>query len=326
VNTISPDRIRRADPLAELEPAVLQEEVRERIDAIVAHDRPALRAKPRRRRLRVAVALGAATAVIAAALASLPSRDDPESAASILRSAAAVAADQPEPPPFAGYRYTESIWHVKQPRIEYRGERPKGVPDNVTWPPPPVPAHEYEQRVESWVDRDWNGRQIRHAGRLISGDLSGLGFELDKTSEDSGHLWGDKPGPKVAELPTDPAELREKLIADFKSSGDWAPEVLEHIDYEITHQVVSLLAEANTTPELRAALFGVLALTPGVQSAPDAKDPRDRPGRGVTVPGRDGTTTVIIDPDTSQLLYLSEGRNERTILRSAHVAHIGDRP
>jgi hypothetical protein len=306
VNTISPERIRRADPLAEREPAVEPDELRSRIDEIVAHDRPVPRAKPRRRRMRVAVALGAATAVVVAALASLPggsSRETPATAASILNAAAAVAAEQPEPLPFTGYRYTEWL------------ERDRGV---------------IEQRVETWVDSEWHGRRIAHQGRILhgSGDPSWKTRIEPRDEEFRYDRYILIPPPRVADLPTEPKALREALIAHERShwEGRFGPATPERLNDTVTHRVVLLLGQPDTGPELRAALFGALALMPGVRPAPDARDALGRTGQAVAIPQRYSEMTVIFDRDTSQMLFWSEGSIARTVVRTARVANIGDRP
>jgi hypothetical protein len=361
VSTISPERIRRADPLADLEPTVAPEQLRRRVESIMAHTRPddpPAKRRPRLPRRRLTGALVAATALVAAALASLPgdsSREGPEpgSAAAILQAAAAVAADQPKPPPLTGYRYTEWIQHWKWEPIVHEGKEVR-------------PTQEVEQRVETWVDRDWNGRRVAHQGRVIQGDERTKRNYFVRAGEGR-YEYGDGPRPPLEELPTDPQALRELLIAAHKDMRwqartrvpcpgtdideldessrkcfgrpRWAPgrPTPDQTHYEVTRRVLSLLGDSNTTPELRAALFGVLALTPGVRPAPDAKDALGRTGDAVAVPtrldGGGGVITVIFDRDTSQMLFWSEHGTgggtpdqDHTIVHAGRVANVGDRP
>ena len=83
----------------------------------------------------------------------------------------------------------------------------------------------------------------------------------------------------------------------------------------------------------------MLALTPGLQTAPDARDPLGREGDAVAFALRPGERakperfTVIFDPETSELLSWSLDADgwgtpdqTQTFKRAAHVRRIGDRP
>jgi hypothetical protein len=238
----------------------------------------------------------------------------------MLRAAAAVAADQPAPPAFSGYRYTEVLEH-------WRWESPGGKP-----------PEEVEQRVENWVDRDWKGHTVAHQGRAISGDP--VGFFID--ADERAFVYGDGPllHLDISALPTEPRALLRALVANNRSQN-WAPgrPTPEQARYDVTRSVLLLLGTANPPPSLRAGLWGVLALTPGLQAAPDARDPLGRAGEAVTFRLRAGERsseeafTVIFDPKTSELLSWSVAATglgtpdqTHTFVRAAHVRKIGDRP
>ena len=265
--------------------------------------------------------MATATATAAVAIAALPGADErpaaPASAAGMLRAAAAVAADQPGPPAFSGYRYTEVLEHWDW------GPRGGAV----------------EQRVENWVDTRWKGRSVAHAGKVLAGKPPD--FWVKAAERD--FVYGDGPllDLDIAALPTEPRALLAALDKNNRSIN-WAPGLPtpEQARYDITRSVLLLLGTANTTPSLRAALWGVLALTPGPASPrrtpatrsaararpwPSACSPGGRPSRSAF--------TVIFDPKTSELLSWSLDADgwgtpdqTRTFVRAAHVRQIGDRP
>jgi hypothetical protein len=242
----------------------------------------------------------------------------------MLRAAAAVAADQPSPA-FTGYRYTEIL-----ERLRYHGM--------------PGGPRASERRVEHWVDRSWNGRSVRHRGRTLEGRPDGFMIE----AEDRPYAYGDGPlrDIDISALPTEPRPLLQALEANFLRDFDPGYEPSDPIvDYHVTRSVLLLLSTANTTPSLRAALWGVLALMPGLRAAPDVRDPLGRDGEAVTLPGEAlpvrvgepsehvGRITVIFDPQRSELLawsIVADGESSpdmsQIFLRAAHVRQIGDRP
>ena len=222
-------------------------------DAEIAAVFAAARRHPRRRpRRRLAFALVAATALAAIAVAALPAAKQPTDAVSLLRAAAAAAADAP--PAFTGFRYTEVIEHWR-----WEGARPEEV----------------EQRVENWVDRDWKGRRIAHQGKVFSGREDNYFAQ----PHDDPFEYGDGPlaNIEIEKLPTDAKALLAALDANERGQN-WAPGLPtpDQARYDITYSVLLLLGTANTTPELRSALWGVLALMPGLRSEPGVRDPVGR--------------------------------------------------
>jgi hypothetical protein len=277
-------------------------------DAEIARVLRAVPRKPRRRR-RAAAVLVAATAAAGIAIAALPAEKTPlpSTATGLLRAAAASAAEQPD---FSGYRYVEAIDH---------------------WTYPPMgrdPVTEVEQRVETWVDRNWQGRWLSQRGRVIQGGGTLLAKSIAKPS-DRPYMYGDGPlaDLDIAKLPNDPKALRDALVTQYKSLN-WAAghPTAEQIHYDIVRELLNLLSTANTTPELRAGLWGALALTDGLQKAGEnsVRIPTGRSG---------GNFTVVFDVSTSEMLSWSEvgsgaGTPDQThtFVRAAHVTSIGDRP
>ncbi|WP_189191245.1 hypothetical protein [Streptomyces albiflavescens] len=113
---------------------------------------------------------------------------------------------------------------------------------------------------------------------------------------------GDRrlPWTEFDHLPTEP----EKLKARFPKNAE-----------ERFGQIMSLLAESPASPDLRSALFQIVAETPGVTMTPEVKDSRGRPGTEIVLRGtrrvdKQGAKPVslpyslryVIDPDTSRVL------------------------
>lgn len=317
----------------------------------------------RRRRWRLAAAVAAGTAAAGVALAALPGSDDPprepQTAAGLLRSAAAVAADQPESPAWAGYRYVKSLDRWTEQPLEWPKRPPKRPTDSPTPPRPVGEPYTVEKTTEIWVDRHWHGRRVESAGRLVAGRLppNPPGYEArpgDLSPRDA--LMLPREGPyaygdgslgnvPLAELPTDPKRLRELLTAAYKDRR-WAGEPgerkrrrsrasddpkLPHLHYDVLRSVLLLLTNANVTAEQRAALIGVLAEYQGVRPLPSTRDHLDREGRGVEISTaaadrEQPPVRVIFAPDTSELLEWSQPGEVHTFVRTGHVAAIGDHP
>jgi hypothetical protein len=293
----------------------------------------ARRPRANRRSWRIAAAMAAATAAAAGALAALPGDEgtEPETAAGLLRGAAAVAADQPEPPAWAGYRYVKQIRRfTNKPLAPPKRGGPSGYNGQPTTG---------EQTQETWVDREWHGRSVAERGKVVDGPGDPL------PAHDSPYSYADEGAlaeVPLDELPTDPQRLYDLLVAAYKDlrwgRGSWAPgsPTAESLHYSVLFEVLHLLTVANTTSEQRAALIEVIGRYEGVKPLPSARDHLGREGRGVEIPVEDVLRSdrtrvqVIFSPDTSELLEWSvNGYNPgevHTFVRFGHVAEIGDRP
>src|SRR4051812_14955984 len=111
--------------------------------------------RTRRRRIKVATATAFAAVAVTATLAALPGAEAPTgvpipaSAASLLKTTAAVAAEQPQPrlAPWTGFRYVQEIDTRTQ--------------DGYT----------IERTEEIWTDKDWQGRRISPEAKLVDGTI-----------------------------------------------------------------------------------------------------------------------------------------------------------
>jgi hypothetical protein len=313
--------------------------------------------RTKRRRQRIATAAGMATIALTATLAALPGGDKTvlpgtASAAELLRSTAGVAADQPGPADWTGFRY------VQETELRTYG------------------GYTLERPSESWTDSDWQGRRASAEAKVVAGTIppahpaGKLSPALEKklksgpskltpeelkalresaalaqpdpksllaardirTPGNMPNLYGDGPLAKVplSELPTDPQKLGTLLIEAHQDGrwtpgGSWDP-LPEGIKYDVLRDILLLLTEANTTAEQRAALITVLTEYDGATPLPAVKDHRGREGRGVDIPTGRKDVRVIFSPDTSDLLEWSEPGEVHTYLKFGHVAQIGDQP
>jgi hypothetical protein len=292
--------------------------------------------RTKRRRLRIATAGALATVAATAVLASLPDEQQPTTAAAILTKTASVAADQPAPAPWTGFRYVKSL-------------------DTRT-----TADYALERTEEVWVDSHWQGRRLS-TPRLVSGAIPEptippkirekltqeqidafekapkTQYQLKPyditTPKDMPNLYGDGPlaNAPLKDLPTDPDQLA-KLLVEAHRDGRWTPgggwnPAPGTVHYEVLRDILLLLTEANASPDQRAALITVLGNYQGVTPLASAQDHRGREGRGVeiAVQGQD-PVRVIFAPDTSELLEWSQGGEVHTFLAFGHVASMGQRP
>ncbi len=292
-------------PLREVEPA---DDALAR--ALAAADAP--RARPgtpiRSRALRPALVLGA-TGVIAAGVAALPSGPAGRSdAGTLLRAAAATAADA-RTAPVSAYR-----WSAVRETLTYRDRSRDGREAATT----------FTQRAERWIDRSGRGAVRRGpvSGLRRSGDAVLLRLQ-PTSSGPSGTARlqvGDAPVSATDGVPADAAEARRFLDRRIAAAYGGRALPAEQVRWERTRQVVDLLGSAALRPGQRSALWGVLASTDGVQSPGVQGDALGRRGPAVTIgfPGGvvrradgvpvtlpEGTLRVVFDPGTAALLESS---------------------
>jgi hypothetical protein len=311
--------------------------------------------RTRRRRVRVAGATVTAAVALTAVLAALPADRGPQtplSAAAFLRTTAAVAAEQPAPPAWTGYRYLREL--TTTITDEYTLERTTETWADSAWQgrsrspratvtagaiPPARPAGPLPDAARRELDRHptrltpstyealrTSARQARPAPESL---LAARDFT---TPHDMPNLYGDGPLATVPldELPTDPVALAA-LLVDAEADGRWhltggwepLPDTLRDT---LLRDVLVLLTEANATPAQRAALIAVLERFEGATVLGETQDRRGRTGRGVQIPGRAGPVRILFAPGTSELLEWSEPGEIHTYLASGHVTELGARP
>lgn len=292
---------------------------------------------PRRRRWAVGLGIAgvACAGIVAGAPLGLFGGGDAQNGASVLRVAAAVAADQPSHQ--SVYRYTSLI--ERQTYAASHGARQASVT--------------LEQPVERWIDRDGKGRQILHDSRVVArtGD-SALQSTLPSGLQAPGEQSYPPPRSQsrrlpVEDLPTDAGELLRTLRVGYREgriSADGSAPSPAWEDFQVTIVILQLLSDANATPAQRAALFGALARMPSAISQGSVTDSLGREGEGVSIetPAADplppARFEVIFNSTTSALLswtvtndVAAPGRGSLTarsytIVRAAQVGDSNARP
>lgn len=199
-------------------------------------------------------------------------------------------------------------------------------------------------QIEQWVAPDGSGRvrtvHLHHGDEFVgprdqaarvrvSDKLFGPG-ELGEPSYE-GCL------PPTRELPADPDRLAEIFS---ESRGQCAVDVpLNAKSFEFA---ASVLMQAGSSRQLRAALYRVVARIDGVKMIRDARDPLGRLGTAVALDfdysGRPERYELFFDPETSQPLAFTEKLREpqdwidgllleyRVLVASGHVTSTTSRP
>jgi hypothetical protein len=142
----------------------------------------------------------------------------------------------------------------------------------------------YTARV--WLSRDGNG-VVEKTGPKDIRD-SGCGADLFTAPIIDSGRFGPYTWSQLYRLPTDPAKLKPKLMADFPSPDQ--PSLFE--DVEI------LLVGTPAPPAVRAALFKVEASIPGVTLTGHYTDSLGRTGTVLKL----GRSTMVVDPASGVVL------------------------
>ena len=295
-NMWSEDELDRA--LATLRPAEDGDErafVRTKADLLAAAGarEPAPEAKPRRRRRWVA-AVATVAAMVAGVLVvqTIRSGDHmPNAAAEQLNAAAAKinAVDEPLGP--GQYRYVAThAWWMRA------GEGKVFLAENLqeTWIPAtddrPALERSRETGAYKWVTGDEEA--AREQGLLPT-----PGAPQDSTrppcGEDCG--WQVPSHAFLAGLPRDTNQLYDRLRADTDGRG---PDP----DLEMVVYVADVLRSGMVPADLRAALYRVLGLVPGLEITEQVANLDGVKGTAYGVSADGQRHDVIIDPETGQFI------------------------
>ncbi len=158
-----------------------------------------------------------------------------------------------------------------------------------------APSSQGEPVKSVWWANDGSGRVRQGAG--------------DDTTFGPGQMVTDT-GP-LDQLSSDSAVLREQMMRRMAPDGA-SPEPFDqfspgpgqpdHVTAGMIRSIGELLADPNTTPELRAALFRVAAGLDGVSLTRDVLDPVGRPAIELSVTTEERLHHWWFDPETQQLL------------------------
>jgi hypothetical protein len=277
------------------------------------------RAGPRISRRRVLSALALAAVVGAAALILRSGgvvAPQPATAAEVLRASAAALSRHGGPRALGpgDYFYTRTM--------EWWNEAGFG-------------PHPYIVRSlqEEWLARDGHGRS-----RYVVVGLSGRGANRSlpfARSQDARlgrsarpFILSTLPTPGIVlsyaqlrRLPTNPARLDVAL--NHIAASYHVSRLFPRLTYGtvIRFAILRGLAEAPSSAALRAALFRVLAATPGIRLLGPARDSIGRWGVAVAVDAEDVQLEMILDPATGELLQTS-----RTLLHRSRLYLDGKQP
>lgn len=257
---------------------------------------PPKRLRVSRRRLLATTAVAAAVtaaAIVPAALLPDERLGASPAAAQTLERLAAIAAAQPIPAP-GHYVYLKAQ-----------------VIDSATNTDVPY-TFLIRRTRESWLAPDGSGRIRSSAGEpIFFSERDRRLFQKDDPGMTDFPPSDQRFGPRQhyaldASLPTDPDEL-ETALRMRAASENPPPEDGYAIEGEMLEEISSLLYLPAASPELRAALYRVMARIEGVTLAGERTDPLGRGGIAFARAGGYGSDTttrvvLIVDPESSQLL------------------------
>jgi hypothetical protein len=186
---------------------------------------------------------------------------------------------------------------------------------------------------EEWVARDGHGRS-RY--KVVGLGGTGVNRSLPFTRSEDARLRRSSrpfiisvlPSPgillsyaQLRALPTDPTRLNAALnrLAARYHVNRLFPQ--RDINAAIRWGMLRGLAEAPTSPALRAALYRVLAATPGIRLLGHMRDSIGREGIGVALDVEGARLAMILDPQTGALLQTS-----RTLLHRSRAYLNGEQP
>ncbi|WAL64622.1 CU044_5270 family protein [Amycolatopsis cynarae] len=269
---------------------------------------------PRRRRLpRLAIgggALVAGAAVLALVLGLVPGGSAPLASAAVLLNNAADAADAGTPGQ-GEWTYTNTLSHL---------------------------SGQSEVRTETWMKVDGSEGLVRtdrdgkHEERRVL-----VPAALAKQVGDRGGSPLAVPSyANLLTLPTDPVKLKDEIYRAVRTELDglWPNARKLYTEDQWAYQKITGLVMGPTPPGVRANLYRVAAMIPGVEVVDNATDALGRSGVGVahTENSAGDKVVLIFDRNTYQVLGMkldgpSRGMSEaEALLASGLVAAKGQTP
>jgi hypothetical protein len=261
--------------------------------------------RPGRRLVLVALAAAMVTAVLLA----VETRGQQSAAAAVLHQAAARLDATPTTPLPVG-----SYWYIRT------SERGLGETSYRVDGADKLAALFTNETTETWLANDGSGAQratrsapfgltpaarqaMREFARTQPPPSYAPGFIFDGPALLSGELGNRRLTPSnLSSLPTDPAALR-KLIARIHLLPPTTPHELAIAEFQ---EIANALFFEPFDRTLTAALYRVLATMPGVESLGPVKDTAGRKGVEIAIESAASRWSLILDPDTGQLLERTE--------------------
>jgi hypothetical protein len=270
-------------------------------EARAAGPRPAAPRAPRARRRLFAGGLGLA-ACAATALAFLlgsggvrPEHADASAASAALNAAAIVTANATADVKLGAGRY----WYVRSEEVQHTHLL---TVDGVA-----IRVVDVRTRTETWVDAEGGGRRVTNVVRDVrfatpadrrawidSGRVS-LGLHQSLRFAPGADGWQDLVGMSHEQLRALPGDDDHALVARLAAATAGQPGG----SFLLAAQ---LLRQAPLAPAQRAALYRVMAKTPGTTLQGTLHDLDGRLGTAVSLVRNGVRVTLIFDPDTAALL------------------------
>ena len=235
-------------------------------------------------------------------------------------------------------RYTVEVLSVHEAWTKRAGQtwwgqrewvRPKSAEDTAAWrrdgspskwcrgttdTEPPVPNCLHAAPGTAWVDR--------------------IGENSFGVSEGEGLTYA-----QLQQLPAEADALRDWVVDRVKDDLD-EPLSRDILDFNVAEVLANLLVDAPAPPEVRAAAYRALADMPNVESLGATRDELGRRGVGITIvsdstgvfiarPSRERfdsgefARTLIIDPETSQVLASAGGAKGSDPLSATLILEVG---
>lgn len=147
--------------------------------------------------------------------------------------------------------------------------------------------------AKTWLWRHGNG-VLEKTGPRNNTD-SACSSDLFTAPIIDSYKFGPYTWSQLDTLPTDPAKLKPKLMADFGQGG--GPTLFEDVEF--------VLVDTPASPAVRAALFKVDASIPGVKVVGRYTDPLGRTGIALRL----GRSTIVVDPASGAVIDDTESRS-----------------
>ncbi|MEA2580111.1 MAG: hypothetical protein QOE83_1003 [Actinomycetota bacterium] len=266
-----------------------RERARERLLAAIRDEGTAGR---KRRRPRVFVAgLAACLAVLTLVAFSIALVDQPPAAAQELHRLAQIAAHKPVLKMGPGQFVLMRSEELRQERSQFLGT---GISFTML----------DRLSIQTWIAADGSGYRQTTVGAVrfaseqdraawVTDGKPPLPAPGDVRTER--YSPADAPWFDASSLPSDANRLEASLRADPSLTNDG----------QIYDQIGTYLAQGDSRPLVRAALFEVASRLDGIQLLGTKDDPRGRPGTALAIDTNGERVELIFDPNSSQLLAIN---------------------
>ncbi|KQR44535.1 hypothetical protein ASF82_14055 [Frigoribacterium sp. Leaf164] len=265
--------------------------------ATLEAERGAARARRQRRSPVYAAVVTAVVAAVVVGSIVLPRAGDEAQAATLLREAAAltVTASDPVVAPGQFLRTTTEAVYATVGQNRAGDMVTYLVPSTSTVYEPGDPAAEWTLVREDHEPTTFYGddaEQVAEENRVESPETNGTWRARD------GAFYGTPAAdPATADLPRDPQELYDHLVASYDGGSNSRDEA--------TWVAITDLLRTGTAPaDLRSALYGAAALVPGIEIVDEhvTIDGVTGVALGREEPTRSERQDIVIDPSTGELI------------------------